>query len=178
MKCPNCDGTLKSLGDALYCLDCDWDNLEKLDLSSNIIGVDVEWYLKTQLKKYRYWSDADFKSVSPDWVGGYRYNYTGHYFHCTTVAAHEATETFGLRMSRRTRRQKPVPVDERITELAWTVCVSGAELMAYGWSKEMLDALPTYRQHTWRKKRLFRLCDLSKVSKVFKIKEGYYRHSW
>ena len=32
MKCPNCAGTVKVLSQtAMFCLDCDWDNLEERD---------------------------------------------------------------------------------------------------------------------------------------------------
>ena len=64
MKCPNCTGTIQVLSQtAMFCLDCDWDNLGKLDFSSNILTVDAEWYTKTQLKEYRRWKDDDFLRV-------------------------------------------------------------------------------------------------------------------
>ena len=101
MKCPNCAGTVKVLSQAaMFCLDCDWDNLEERDFSRKTRPVDVEWYTKMQLKEYRRWKEGDFLRVQPDWVGGYRYNnrhlsgYQTYYFHPSTVEAHEVTPQF------------------------------------------------------------------------------------
>ena len=177
MKCPNCAGTvqvLSQIAKTMFCLDCDWDNLGKLDFSK-VIAVDSEWYTKTQLKEYRRWKDGDFKCVSPDFIGGYGYSnrhgrgYKTCYFHRETVEVHEATPQFQKQVKRWKRRQYPVPEDEKIQELAWTLCVRGDELIKNGWSYAMIDKLPAYRQHKWRKKRLFRLCDLSEVSEKFRI---------
>ena len=176
MKCPNCAGTVKVLSQtAMFCLDCDWDNLEERDFSRKTRPVDVEWYTKMQLKEYRRWKDGDFLRVQPDWIGGYRYNnrhlsgYQTYYFHRSTVEAHEVTPQFQEQVRRWQKRQLPVPEDEKIKEFAWTLCVLGDELIKNGWSYAMIDKLPPYRQHKWRKKRLFRLCDLSKVSETFRI---------
>lgn len=173
MKCPNCEGTVRFLSETgMFCLDCDWDNLKKLD-RSHVIEVDAQWYTKTQLRKYRYWKDADFQRVPPDWKGQYssrrHHGYETYYFYRETVAAHEATLDFQTQASRFKRRQQFVPKDEKINELAWTVCVLGDELIKHGWTYEMIDRLPVYRDRKWRKKRLFRLCDLSEVSRVFSI---------
>ena len=176
MKCPNCAGTVKVLSQtAMFCLDCDWDNLEERDFSRKTRPVDVEWYTKMQLKEYRRWKEGDFLRVQPDWIGGYRYNnrhlsgYQTYYFHRSTVEAHEVTPQFQEQVRRWQKRQLPVPEDEKIKEFAWTLCVLGDELIKNGWSYAMIDKLPPYRQHKWRKKHLFRLCDLSKVSETFKI---------
>ena len=54
MKCPNCAGTVKVLSQtAMFCLDCDWDNLENAIFPAKSRTVDVEWYTKTQLREYR-----------------------------------------------------------------------------------------------------------------------------
>ena len=75
MKCPNCAGTVKVLSQtAMFCLDCDWDNLEERDFSRKTRPVDVEWYTKMQLREYQRWKEGDFLRVQPDWIGGYRYN--------------------------------------------------------------------------------------------------------
>ena len=176
MKCPICAGDVRFLSETeMFCLDCDWDNLEKLDLSNKVIAVDAEWYTKTQLKEYRRWKDDDFRCVPPDFVGGYGYNnrrrsgYETYYFHRETVEAHEATPQFQKRVSRWRRRQYAMPEGEKIKELAWTLCVRGDELIKNGWSHAMIDELPAYRQHKWRKNRVFRLCDLSQVSETFRI---------
>ena len=176
MKCPNGAGTVQVLSQpAMFCLDCDWDNLGKLDFSSKILTVDAEWYTKTQLKEYRRWKDDDFLRVQPDWIGGYGYNnrrgsgYQTYYFHRETVGTYEATPQFQKQVIRWQRSQHRVPEDEKIKELAWTLCVRGDELLKNGWSYAMIDKLPAYRQHKWRKKRVFRLCDLSKVSETFRI---------
>ena len=161
MKCPNCAGTVKVLSQtAMFCLDCDWDNLEERDFSRKTRPVDVEWYTKMQLKEYRRWKDGDFLRVQPDWIGGYRYNnrhvsgYQTYYFHRSTVEAHEVTPQFQEQVRRWQKRQLPVPEDEKIKEFAWTLCVLGDELIKNGWSYAMIDKLPPYRQHKWRKKTL------------------------
>ena len=161
MKCPNCAGTVKVLSQtAMFCLDCDWDNLEERDFSRKTRPVDVEWYTKMQLKEYRRWKEGDFLRVQPDWIGGYRYNnrrgsgYQTYYFHPSTVEAHEVTPQFQEQVRRWQKRQLPVPEDEKIKELAWTLCVLGDELIKNGWSYAMIDKLPPYRQHKWRKKAL------------------------
>ena len=42
MKCPNCAGTVKVLSQtAMFCLDCDWDNLEERDFSRKTRPVDA-----------------------------------------------------------------------------------------------------------------------------------------
>ena len=79
------------------------------------------------------------------------------------------TPQFQEQVRRWQKRQLPVPEDEKIKEFAWTLCVLGDELIKNGWSYAMIDKLPPYRQHKWRKKHLFRLCDLSKVSETFRI---------
>ena len=128
MKCPNCAGTVKVLSQmAMFCLDCDWDNLEKRDFSRKTRPVDVEWYTKMQLREYRRWKEGDFLRVQPDWIGGYRYNnrhvsgYQTYYFHRSTVEAHEVTPQFQEQVSRWQKRQLPVPEDEKIKELALDV---------------------------------------------------------
>ena len=173
-NCPECGGVLRVLQNAsVFCLDCDWDTLASIDFRQKTIAVDAQWYTKTQLRKYRRWTDTDFSRVPPDWHSGgsytkYRRTYAKQYFYRDTVWAHEATAGFqtqarhGLK-----KRQQLVPEDEKIHTLAWTVCVRGDELILNGWTPEMIDRLPLYRSHPWRKKRLFRLCDLSKVSKTF-----------
>ena len=50
------------------------------------------------------------------------------------------------------------------------VCRAIGKSMKNGWTIEMIDRLPIYRGHTWRKRRLFLLDDLKKVSPVFRIK--------
>lgn len=170
--CPECGGTIRHLSEtSTFCLDCDWDNL--VPLGSKVIAVDAEWYTKTQLRTFRLWKDADFESVPPDWSGCYssrnHWGRTTYYFHRSTVESHEATVAFEARLSRARTRQRPIPQTENIHTLAWTLCVRGDELIRNGWTYEMIDELPPYRSHSWRKKRLFRLCDLSQVSKTFKI---------
>ena len=178
MKCPNCAGTVKVLSQtAMFCLDCDWDNLGRTRFfPQNHAPVDVEWYTKMQLKEYRRWKDGDFLRVQPDWIGGYRYNnrrgsgYQTYYFHRSTVGGLRSDTTIsGAGEPLAEIGNFRVPEDEKIKELAWTLCVLGDELIKNGWSYAMIDKLPPYRQHKWRKKRLFRLCDLSKVSETFRI---------
>ena len=179
MQCPECGGTTRVIRDSTrFCLDCDWDNLKNVDFSKKIIAVDAEWYTKTQLQKYRRWNKADFATVPADFFGGYHANKprptgeAGYYYHRSTVENHEATQQFQKRRHNWKRRQLHIPDDQKIEWLAWTLCVRGDELLRNGWSKEMIDKLPPYRQHKWRKKRVFRLCDLSKVSKTFRISEN------
>ena len=79
---------------------------------------------------------------------GYGYNnrrgrgYQTYYFHRETVEAHEATPQFQKQISRWQRSHPPVPEDEKIKELAWTLCVLGDELIKNGWSYAMIDKLP------------------------------------
>lgn len=172
--CPECGGTIRHLSEtSTFCLDCDWDNLVPLEDRIKFIAVDAEWYTKTQLRTFRLWKDADFENVPPDWIGCYssrnHWGHTTYYFHRSTVESHEASVAFEARLSRARTRQRLIPQTENIHTLAWTLCVRGDELIRNGWTYEMIDELPPYRSHSWRKKRLFRLCDLSQVSKTFKI---------
>ena len=165
--CTACGGMLRALEMSLFCLDCDWDDLPQLS-DGYIIPVDAEWYLKTQLKSFRRWTHRDFSIVSADWSGAYtsrkRWGYTGNYYHKSTVEAHESTPLFQGSIR---KKQLFVPEKEKIMALGWTVCVSGEELFKNGWTREMVDNLSAYRWHKWRRKRLFRLCDLSRVSNAF-----------
>lgn len=167
-KCPECGGTVRSLSASLFCLDCDWDDLPKIDFGHKTFPVDACWYTKTQLMKYRRWNDTDFQRVSPDWIQeSSRWRNGTYYFYCETVESHEATPRFLARIPRFRIPQRPVPEEDKITVLAWTVCIRGDELIKNGWTHEMIDALPVYKNHSWRTRRLFRLCDLSEVSKIF-----------
>ena len=170
MECPKCAGRVRFFSETeMFCLDCDWDTLGTLDFHSKTLDVDAEWYTKTQLIKYRRWRNSDFQCMPPDWKGAYGRGYPAYYFHRETVEAHEATLQFQVQVSGWKRPQVHVPADEKITELAWRVCVRGEELLQNGWTYEMIDKLTPYRPHRWRKKRLFRLCDLSKVSETFRV---------
>ena len=175
--CPVCGGTLKHLSaTATFCLDCDWDTLAPLSDASRVIAVDAAWYMKTQLRKYRRWTDRDFAVVLPDWSSAgwytkYRNGYATQYFYRDTVSAHEETVEFQrqLALPGKSTRQRLVPEPEKIHTLAWTACVRGEELFENGWTREMVDRLPAYSWHKWRRKRLFRLGDLLTVSQTFFI---------
>ena len=184
--CPECSGQLRPIGTDLFCLDCDFDTFTSIrppgvahtavvhptprrgprrNTTPQWIEIDAEWYMKTQLRKHRKWKDADFASVAPDYVGtGY---YTTYYFHASTVENHENTDFF----RDFPRRQTPVPENEKINELAYRLTVRGEDLMKAGWTYEMIDRLPQFVAHKWRRKRKFLLCDLAKVSKTFYIGE-------
>lgn len=183
-RCPECDGSVRPIGTDFFCLDCDFDTFTSAKLvgvahtadvypllrqrrprnrSPQWIDTDAEWYMKTQLRQHRKWKDADFASVEPDYVGtGYR---TTYYFHASTVEKHENTTFFRASP----RRQTPVPEDEKINELAYQLTVRGEDLIKVGWTAEMIDRLPQFVAHRWRRKRKFLLCDLSKVSKTFYV---------
>ena len=102
----------------MFCLDCDWDNLEERDFSRKTRPVDVEWYTKMQLKEYRRWKEGDFLRVQPDWIGGYRYNncrengYQNVLFPSFHRRGHEVTPQFQEQVSRWQKRQLPVSEDE------------------------------------------------------------------
>ena len=182
--CPECSGQLSPIGQDFFCLDCDFDTLKpsrfhgaaktkasgtptrRRNTTPQWIEIDAEWYFKTQLRQYRKWRDRDFLHVSHDYIfeGNYR---TTIYFHRSTVEAHETTSFF----RDRPRRQTYVPDDERINELAYDLTVRGEDLMKAGWTYEMIDRLPQFVEHRWRRKRKFLLCDLSKVSKTFYVGE-------
>lgn len=175
MKCPDCGSQVRILApasNAMYCLDCDWDNLEPLNFAEKTLPIDAEWYLKSQLTAYRKWQKADFSQVEPDWGGSYEgaYTYDGFYYHRSTVERHEDTLFFQRRIHRWRTPQRPVPEQERIDELAWTLCIRGDELIRNGWTYEMIDKLTPYRNRKWRKKRVFRLCDLKAVSETLWIR--------
>ena len=119
MKCPNCAGTVKVLSQtAMFCLDCDWDNLEERDFSRKTRPVDVEWYTKMQLKEYRRWKEGDFLRVQPDWIGRVSLqqpswkrlpNVLFPSFH---HRGHEVTPQFQEQVSRWQKRQLLVSEDE------------------------------------------------------------------
>ena len=184
--CPDCSGQLQPIGKDFFCLDCDFDTLtassfqgtaktaegmpphrprQRRNTDPRWIGIDCEWYFKTQLKKYRKWKDRDFHHVASDYV--YEGYHTTIYYHRSTVEAHEATPIFRAHP----RRQMPVPEKERINELAYQLTVRGDELIRAGWTYEMIDQLTPYRSHSWRRKRKFLLADLRKVSETFFIGE-------
>lgn len=174
-RCPKCFSDLRPIGGDFFCLDCDYDtlkpsfqgtaNTQEQPRRHRLIEVDSEWYMKTQLRQYRDWTHIDFFSVDPDYIHvPKRYGYTTNYFHRTTVEAHENTDFF-TDVPR--RKQRPVPDDKKITELSYDLTVRGDELMRAGWTAEMIDALAIHTGHKWRRKRLFLLCDLTRVSKVF-----------
>ena len=131
-----------------------------------LIGIDAEWYFKTQLKKYRKWKDRDFHHVPPDYTCSGRHT-TGCntiiYFHRSTIEAHEQTALF----TNYPRRQTPVPEEERINELVYNLTVRGDELIKNGWTYEMIDRLEPFTPHPWRRKRKFLLVDLKTVSETF-----------
>ena len=189
--CPVCEGVVRQISkNDVFCLDCDWDNLTPLGIETQSVAptveitpperrrnyrripCDAEWYTKTQLRRYRRWNDDDFTIIAPDWQGGYGYAWCATaYFHKTTVDRHENTEMF-----QRTMRQREIPSNEKINALAWRVCVQGKELMSNGWTNEMIDRLPIYRNHTWRKRRLFLLDDLKQVSATLRIEKPKTKH--
>lgn len=183
--CPECSGQLRPIGTDFFCLDCDFDTIKpgrlpgvagtdlvypayrrpRENTTPHWIAIDAEWYMKTQLRQHRKWKDADFARIEPDYVGtGF---YTAYYFHASTVEYHENTDFF----RDLPRRQTPVPEDEKINALAYNLTVRGEDLMKAGWTYEMIDRVPQFVAHKWRRKRKFLLCDLSKVSKTFYIGE-------
>jgi len=119
--------------------------------------------MKTQLRTRRKWNDADFRRVHPDYWGK-GWNVT-NYYHASTVEKHEKTAFFRDTW----RLQLPVPDADKINELSYDLTVRGDALMKAGWTAEMIDRLPVFRDHTWRRKRQFLLCDVPKVSKIFHV---------
>lgn len=180
--CPKCEGPVRPIGKEFFCLDCDFDTLTPSRhqgvaetspdppqrqhgnrLTPLFIAIDAEWYMKTQLRRHRKWRDEDFTSVPVDYTGKGRY--ATNYFHASTVEKHEKTAFF-----RNTpRRQLPVPEGEKINELSYDLTIRGDDLMKAGWTAEMIDRLPTFRPHRWRRKRKFLVCELSKVSPTFHV---------
>ena len=183
-RCPECSGQLRPIGADFFCLDCDFDTLQSVknggvattasvyppprrqrprNRTPQWIDTDAEWYMKTQLRRYRKWRDEDFARVQPDYIGtGY---YTTNYFYASTVEKHENTDFFRASP----RRQTPLPEDVKINELAYHLTVRGEDLIKAGWTAEMIDQLPQFVAHKWRRKRKFGLCDLSKVSPKFHV---------
>ena len=176
-NCPECGGPVRPIGTSVFCLDCDFDTLVPVGEKKRLIPIDAEFYTKTQLRTYRKWKDRDFALVQPfynaakfpncsnnQWNKGY---YIPHFqcFDRWRVAAHEQTHRFTYY----NRAQTPVPEDEKIHVLGYDLLVRGDELLDNGWTYEMIDKLPTYKNHRWRKLRRFRLCDLKVVSKTFRI---------
>ena len=172
-RCPECSGEVRSIGTDFFCLDCDFDTLAPITRTATsneprLIEVDAQFYTKTQLIKFRKWKNRDFLQVAPFYVSAEWSRKSPNrtqYFDRWSVEAHEQTHLF----TDYKRRQTPVPEDEKINALAWTLTVRGEELILNGWTAEMIDQLTPYRSHRWRRKRLFLLCDLPKVSKTFYV---------
>ena len=156
-RCPECSGQLRPIGADFFCLDRDFDTLQSVknggvantasvyppprrqqprNRTPQWIDTDAEWYMKTQLRRYRKWRDEDFARVESDYVGtGY---YTTNYFHTSTVEKHENTDFFRASP----RWQTPLPEDKKINELAYQLTVRGEDLIKAGWTAEMIDQPP------------------------------------